>query len=142
MEDYTPQELKKWIRDLFDPSTSKEELERNAMTLAHIRQPEALSALEEFQKSSRGKEVEWINCAIDECVFGLLSPENEREEKDYIRVELWQGYEDDLIEMECKLDAAEDRKKQLKVEKKFLQGIENHAPEGQCKFTVLEILVE
>ena len=111
MEDYTPQQLKKWIQDLFDPDTSKEELERNAMTLAHIRQPEALRALEEFQKSSRGKEVEWIDCAIDECVFGLLSPENERDEKDYVRVELWQRYEDEIIEMEVKLEAAEDRKK-------------------------------
>ncbi len=137
MEDYTPQQLKKWIQDLFDPDTSKEELERNAMTLAHIRQPEALRALEEFRKSSRGKEVEWIGCAIDECVFGLLSPENEREEKDYVRVELWQRYENEIIEMEGKLEAAEDRKKQLEVEKEFLQNIEDHAPEGQPKLTVM-----
>ncbi|MFQ5676526.1 MAG: hypothetical protein ACE5G1_11560 [bacterium] len=140
MEDYSPQDLKKWIRELFDPDTPKEDLERNAMTLAHIRQPEALRALEEFKKSSRGKEVGWIDCAIEECIFGLLSPENEREEKDYMRVELWQRYEDELFEMQGKLEAAETRKQQLEVEKEFLEGIVETAPEGQPKLTVLGTL--
>lgn len=140
MEDYTPQQLKQWIQELFDPKTPTQELERNAMTLAHIRQPEALRALEEFKNSSRGQEVEWIDCAIDECIFGLLSPENEREEKDYIRVELWQRYEDELIELEGKLEAAESRKKQLQVEKEFLESIVENAPEGQPKLAVMGTL--
>lgn len=137
MEDYTPKDLKKWIQGLFDPDTPKGDLERNAMTLAHIRQPEALRALEEFKKSSRGKEVGWIDCAIEECIFGLLSPENERDEKDYMRVELWQHYEDELFEMQEKLEAAETRKEQLDVEKEFLESIVETAPEGQPKLAVL-----
>lgn len=136
MEDYTPQELKQWISDLLDPNTPKEELQRNVMTLAHIRQPEALRALEEFQKSSRAKEVEWIDSAIDECIFGLLSPDNERQEKDYNRAELWQRYEQELLEMQGKLQAAKVRKQQLQVEKEFLESILEQAPEGESKLAV------
>lgn len=140
MEDYSPQDLRNWIQELFDPNTSKEDLERNAMTLAHIRQLEALRALEEFQKSSRGSEVEWIECAIEECVFNLLSPENEREEKDYIRVEIWQQYEDELMEMEGRRDAAQERKKRLEVEKEFLESVLQQAPQGEAGLAVKDQL--
>lgn len=137
MEEYTPQQLKQWTQELFDPKTPKEELEKIVMTLAHIRQLEALQALEQFQKSSRTNEVEWIDCAIDECIFGLLSPSNEREEKDYMRVELWQQYEDELVEMEGKLEAAQVRKKQLQVEREFLESIQERAPKGEPNLAVM-----
>lgn len=136
MEECTPQQLKQWICELFDPNTSKEDLCRNVMTLAHIRQMEALRALEEFQKSSRVEEVEWIDCAIEECIFGLLSPENEQEKKDYTRVELWQHYEDELIELEGKLEAARTMKYQLQIEKEFLESLVDKAPKGEPQLAV------
>lgn len=135
--DYTPEQLRKWIQGLFDPNTSKEDLERNAMALAHTRQPEALRALEEFRNSSRAEKVGWIDCAIDECTWGLLSPENEREEKDYMRVELWQRYEDELLDLEGKLEAARDKKKQLELEKEFLESIAEQAPKGEPQLAIL-----
>ena len=73
MEDYTPQQLKKWIQDLFDPDTSKEELERNAMTLAHIRQPEALRALTHLLES-HGAPTQLISGDRDGVLQGLPSP--------------------------------------------------------------------
>jgi hypothetical protein len=43
--DYTPAELKLWITKLNDPQTSTDELQKIAMTLAHIDHFEALQAL-------------------------------------------------------------------------------------------------
>jgi len=96
--DYTPAELKSWITKLLAPNTPEEELKRIAMTLAHLDNPEALRALEEFRQSPRAEEVEWIDMAVDESSYFVLSPSNEREQKDYIRVELWQEYEEELLD--------------------------------------------
>jgi len=64
--DYTPAELKSWITKLLAPNTPEEKLKRIAMTLAHLDNPEALRALEEFRKSPRAEEVEWLDLAIEE----------------------------------------------------------------------------
>ncbi len=140
MEEYTPQQIKQWSRELFDPKTPKKKLERIVMTLAHIQQPELLNVLEEFQKSSRSDEVKWIDQAIEECIFGLLSPNTDRQEKDYIRVELWQQYEDELTEMEGKLEAAKTKKNQLLVEKEFLENIHVKTSDEKSKIAVISRL--
>ena len=126
--DFTPAELKLWITQLHHPDTSKDELQRVAMTLAHIDHPEALQALEQFRDSPRGKDVEWIDCAIDECTGLVLEPANERQEKDYIRVELWQEYEEELFDAIARRDAAKVHKEQLEVEKEFLEAAMAKAP--------------
>jgi hypothetical protein len=126
--DFTPAELKLWITKLLDPNTAKEELDRVAMTLAHIDHPEALQALEQFRDSPRAKEVEWIDCAIDECTGYVLEPKNEREEKDYLRVELWQDYEEELFDKMAQRDAAQVHKQQLEIEKQFLEAAIAEAP--------------
>ena len=93
MDTLTPQQLKKNCRALFDPKTPIKELDRIVDTLANTRQIEAMQALEEFSKSSRADDVEWLDSAVDECISVLLTPSNEQEEKDYIRVEVWLCYE-------------------------------------------------
>ncbi len=135
--DYTPAELKLWIAKLHDPNTPKDELERVAMTLAHVDHPEALQALEQFRESERAQEVEWLDCAIDECTYGVLSPRNEREEKDYIRVELWQEYEDELREKIAKRDAAVVHKQHLEVEKTFLAQAAEAAPNESIRLQIM-----
>jgi len=136
-QDYTPAELKLWITKLHDPETPKDELQRIAMTLAHIDHPEALQALEEFRESPRAHEVEWIECAIDECTYGVLSPSNEREEKDYIRVELWQEYEQEWLDKSGQRDAAEVHKQQLEVEKEFLEKAMAAAPNESIRLQLM-----
>lgn len=138
--EYSDADIKQWIRELFDPNTSREELQRHAMTLAHIRKLEALQALEIFKKSSRGKEVEWIDCAIEECIFGLLSPETDEEEEDYIRVELWRRYEEEMVDLDGRIDAASTRIVQLQVEKMFLQSVQPKVSEGAVALAIRERL--
>jgi hypothetical protein len=128
MPDYTPAELKLWITKLNDPHTPEEDLKRIAMTLAHLDNPEALRALEEFRRSPRAEKVDWIDQAIDERSYFVLSPSNEREEKDYIRVELWQEYEEELLDKTGQRDAAILHKQQLEVEKEFLVAAMANAP--------------
>ncbi len=137
MTDYTPAELKSWITKLHDPRTPPEELERIVMELAHANHPEALQALEEFRRSPRAEEVEWIDLAIDECTNYVLEPKNEREEKDYLRVELWQEYEEELLEKMGQRDAAIAHKQQLEVEKEFLEKTMAAAPNESIRLQVM-----
>lgn len=136
-QDFTPAELKLWITKLEDPETPKDELQKIAMTLAHIDHPEALQALEEFRKSSRAPEVDRIDCAIEECTYGVLSPSNAREEKDYIRVELWQEYEEDLLDKMAQREAAEVCKQQLEVEKELLEKAMAAAPNESIRLQIM-----
>jgi len=135
--DYTPAELKLWITKLHDPHTPEEELKRIAMTLAHLDNPEALRALEEFRQSPRAEEVEWIDHAIDESTYFVLEPKNEREEKDYLRVELWQEYEEELLDKMGQRDAAIAHKQQLEVEKEFLEAAIANAPNESIRIQLM-----
>jgi len=135
--DYTPAELKSWITKLLAPNTPEEELKRIAMTLAHLDNPEALRALEEFRQSPRAEEAEWIDMAVDESSYFVLSPSNEREQKDYIRVELWQEYEEELLDKMGQRDAAEAHKQQLEVEKEFLEAAMANAPNEGVRLQIM-----
>lgn len=137
MTDFTPAELKSWITKLHDPRTPPEELKRIVITLAHLDNAEALQALEEFRQSPRAEEVGWIEPAIDECTYGVLSPSNEREERDYIRVELWQEYEEELYNKMAQREAAEVHKQQLEVEKEFLEKAMADAPNESIRLQVM-----
>jgi len=136
-QDFTPAELKSWITKLHDPRTPAEELKNLAMTLAHVDHPEALQALEEFRESPRAKEVDWIDCAIEECTYGVLSPSNEREQKDYLRVELWQEYEEELFDKMGQREAATVHKQQLAVEKEFLEKAMAAAPNESIRLQLM-----
>lgn len=137
MSDFTPAELKSWITKLHDPRTTQEELKRIVMELAHANHPEALQALEQFRESPRANEVEWIEHAIDESTYFVLDPKNEREEKDYMRVELWQEYEEELYDKMAQRDAAEVHKQQLKVEKEFLEKAMAAAPNASIRVQIM-----
>ncbi|MDL1874254.1 hypothetical protein FBQ85_03665 [Cytophagia bacterium CHB2] len=136
-QDFTPAELKSRITKLHDPRTPQEELKRIVMTLAHLDNAEALQALEEFRQSSRAAEVEWIEQAIDESTYFVLEPKNEREEKDYLRVELWQEYEEELYDKMAQREAAEVHKQQLEVEKEFLEEAMAAAPNESIRLQVI-----
>lgn len=135
--DFTPSDLKSWITRLHDPRTTQEDLKRIVMELAHANHPEALQALEQFRESPRAQEVEWVEQAIAECTYGVLSPSNEREEKDYLRVELWQEYEEELFDKMAQREAAVVHKQQLEVEKEFLAKAMAAAPNEDIRLQVM-----
>lgn len=85
----------------------------------------------------RAQEVEWIEQAIDECTYGVLSPGNAQEEKDYLRVELWQEYEEELFDKMAQREAAVVHKQQLEVEKEFLAKAMAAAPNESIRLQVM-----
>jgi hypothetical protein len=67
----------------------------------------------------------------------VLSPSHEREQKDYIRVELWQEYEEELFDKMGQRDAAEAHKQQLEVEKEFLEAAMANAPNEGVRLQIM-----
>lgn len=81
--------------------------------------------------------MEWVEQAIDECTYGVLSPSYEREEKDYLRVEVWQEYEEKLYDKMAQREAAEVHKQQLEVEKEFLEKAMAAAPNESIRLQLM-----
>jgi hypothetical protein len=68
-DDFSEEDLKTFEAKLFSPSTPVSELGTICMTLAHLPTRESLKLLKRFKKSERGKEVIWLDSAIEECRF-------------------------------------------------------------------------
>ena len=99
-DDYSPTDLMRMAEVLFSALTSVEELERTCMTLAHLPTEDAQDLLARFRDSPRGREIGWLQCAIDEGTFHFLTPQNAIEEREYLTLEVIQ----ELIEEACDLE--------------------------------------
>ncbi|MCD4819994.1 MAG: hypothetical protein K8S23_15020 [Candidatus Cloacimonetes bacterium] len=88
---------------LFSKETSRKELEDICMTLGHLPTKEAQDLLDKFRKSERSKEVEWLECAIDEGKHWYLSPNDEKEERDFLALKMLQTKDDIIVDLMGKL---------------------------------------
>jgi hypothetical protein len=104
-DDYSPEDLMRLAEQLFSPLSTVVELERVCMTLAHLPTPDAQDLLTRFQASPRAKEVSWLECAMDEGRYHLLSPQNDLEEREYLTLKVMQELTDECTELEMKRDA-------------------------------------
>ncbi|MCK5147783.1 hypothetical protein KAR48_13580 [bacterium] len=103
-DNYSDKDYKAFRFKLGSQYTSKKELEEICMTLAHLPTKEASEILDEFKKTERGGDVEWLDCAIEENKFLLLSPENEQERRDFIAIKLIGEIFDKIVELQCQTD--------------------------------------
>lgn len=101
---YSEMHYKYFNAKLFSEETTKEELEDICMTLGHLPTKEAQDLLEKFSKSERAKEVEWLECAIEEGQQLYLSPNNEKEERDFLALKMLQKKDDEIVELMGKRD--------------------------------------
>ncbi len=101
--DYSPEDLMRLGEALFSALTSVEELERICMTLAHLPTEDAQDLLARFRDSPRGREIGWLQCAIDEGTFHLLTPQNAIEEREYLTLEVIQELTDEACDLEIEL---------------------------------------
>ncbi len=109
---------------LFSTKTSKEELEEICMTLAHLPTKDAQDLLEKFKQSERAKEVEWLECAIDEGKFHYLCSNNEKEERDMIALKLYFRKENEIVELMGKCQTYEFRLQQYNIELDALKKLQ------------------
>lgn len=102
--DYTAEDMMTFAERLFAPGTPTEELERICMLLAHLPTEDAQRLLGRFRESTRAAEVEWLECAVDEGAFHLLSPCNELEEREFLVLKVIEEIDDEIIDLEGQRD--------------------------------------
>lgn len=121
-DDWSPEALMRMAEALFAPLTPVPELERICMTLAHLPTEDAQNLLARFRASPRASEVSWLECAIDEGAFHLLTPTNALEERELLTLKVIEDLENELVDLDCELqvvrlarDKAEIRRSALEV---------------------------
>jgi len=102
-DNFNIKDYQKWEYLLFDDETSSEVLEDIVMTLAHLPTQQAQDLLDKFKHSENAHKVEWLEPAIDEGKLWLLSPTNEKEERDMKALKLYFKKENEIVELmgEC-----------------------------------------
>lgn len=125
-KNYSEMHYKYFETKLFSKDTTKEELEDICMTLGHLPTKEAQDLLDKFQKSERAKEVEWLECAMDEGKHWYLSPTNEQEERDYLALKILNLKDDEIVDLMLKRDEHDFSIRKMNLE---LEAIEKLAKE-------------
>lgn len=146
-DDFNDQDYKRWDYLLFDEQTDQEQLKEIVMTLAHLPTQGAQELLHKFSQSPRAREVEWLDCAIDEGHYLLLCPDNETEDRDLKALKLMFQMDDRIIEQmgtveECNF-RIDMKKIELKAMEKLLSGdfSENELDEIKLRMVVLHDLL-
>ncbi len=108
---------------LFSKETSTEELKDICMTLGHLPTKEAQDLLDKFKESERAKEVEFLECAIDEGKYWYLSPNNEKEERDFLALKMLHKKDEKIVELMCKRDEHDFQIRTLNIELEALKKL-------------------
>ena len=108
---------------LFSKETSTEELKDICMTLGHLPTKEAQDLLDKFKESERAKEVELLECAIDEGKYWYLSPNNEKEERDFLALKMLHKKDEKIVELMCKRDEHDFQIRTLNIELEALKKL-------------------
>ena len=116
---------------LFSKETTKEELEDICMTLGHLPTKEAQDLLDKFQKSERAKEVEWLECAIDEGKHWYLSPTNEQEERDYLALKILNLKDDEIVELMGKQNEHNFQIRKMNIELEAMEKLVKEKDENK-----------
>ena len=98
------EEVQYYKKILTSTESSKKDLERVCMRLAHSSTKEAKDLLEEFSKSDRASEVEWLQCAIDEGEFYYYGPNDDEERRDLIAMKLYHKKFNEIYDLEHEAD--------------------------------------
>ena len=141
-EDFSESKYQEFRYKLTDEFTSAEELKEICMTLAHLPTKEAQDLLDEFKHSDRAKEVEWLECAIDEGSFWLLSPGNEQEERDFLAVKMIGEIDDHVVEIMGKIDVYKLEIDKYNIRVEALKMIPENEIETKYDISALQNLIQ
>jgi hypothetical protein len=112
---YSDEDLMSFGERLFSQTTSVDELERICMTLAHLPTEAAQRLLRRFRESPRAAEVSWLECAVDEGTYHMLSPRNELEEQEFLVLKVISEGEDKIVELSVDRDEMELQRRKLRL---------------------------
>ena len=141
-EKYTEAEYKQFEAKLNDPNTNIEEIERIAMTLAHIPDERALQMLKRFKENPRSAEVRWgIETAIDECTFWVLSPRGEQEERDFLAMKLIHDYDERQVELGVEMEKKQEAVRKLEIELEVVERPAKRRPNFRERTVTLRDLL-
>jgi hypothetical protein len=131
---------------LFSTETSREELKNICMILGHLPTKEAQDLLDKFKKSERAKEVEWLECAIDEGKYWYLSPNNEKEERDFLALKMLYKKDEKIDELMCKRDEHDFQIRTMNIElealKKLAKEKSNKIKDIKYRIVALQDLIK
>lgn len=122
-DDYSPEDLMRMAEHLFAPLTPVAELERICMTLAHLPTQEAQDLLARFKISPRAGEVGWLECAVEEGTYHLLSPANPLEEREYLTLKVIQELTDEVTDLELERDKTSISREKGEIRLSALQAL-------------------
>lgn len=114
-DDYTPEDMMRMAEALFAPSTPVAELERICMTLAHLPTEDAQGLLARFRGSPRAGEVSWLECAIDEGSYLLLTPTSELEEREFLTLKVIEDLSDEIVDLEVEREQVRLRRDKAEI---------------------------
>jgi hypothetical protein len=118
-----PYELMDFAERLFSPTTSAAELERICMHLAHLSSDEAQALLKRFRESPRASAVEWLDCALEEGAFNLLSPRNELEEKEFLVLKVIEDAQEAIDDLCMRHEDLDLCRRKLRVRRDALHAL-------------------
>jgi hypothetical protein len=135
-DDCTPEDMMRMAEALFAPTTPVAELERICMTLAHLPTEDAQGLLARFKRSPRAGEVSWLECAIDEGSYLLLTPTNELEEREFLTLKVIEDLSDEIVDLEARSDEVRLRRDKSEIR---LAAREALAEAGKLDADLLDI---
>jgi hypothetical protein len=116
-------ELMDLAERLFSSDTPVVELERICMRLAHCTSDNAQQLLERFRRSPRAGAVEWLDCALEEGAFHLLSPRNELEEHEFLILKVVEDVQETIIDLCIRRDEIDLERRKLRVRRAALAAV-------------------
>jgi len=122
-DDQDDHELMDLAERLFSSETPVVELERICMRLAHCVSDGAQQLLERFRQSPRAGAVEWLDCALEEGAFHLLSPRNDLEEQEFLVLKVVEDIQETIVDLCMRRDEIDLQRRKLLVRQAALSSI-------------------
>ena len=141
-EKFSEMNYKYFEAKLFSEDTSKEELEEICMTLGHLPTKEAQDLLQKFKNSKRAKDVEWLDCAIEEGKYLYLSSTNEQEERDLLALKLLHNKDDEIVELMGKRDEHDYAIRKMKIELEALDELLKEDPDIEIEILAMQSVMQ
>ena len=141
-EKFSEMNYKYFEAKLFSEDTSKEELEEICMTLGHLPTKKAQDLLQKFKNSKRAKDVEWLDCAIEEGKYLYLSSTNEQEERDLLALKLLYDKDNEIVEHMGKRDGHDYAIRKMKIELEALDELLKEDPDIEIEILAMQSVMQ
>ena len=113
---FTDEDYKIFYEKLWSDETPTEELEEICMILANVPTAAARELIENFRESDRATDIDWLANAVSQGKHHYLSPRDNDEERDFIKLKLLGEMMDEIIELEVQFNITRIKLEKLDIE--------------------------